>query len=483
PIPQPSAGQAVCKAVPRRPLAADRGASMLEYGAVVLLIALIAGAVFGFGVPGKVARLFEAGFEGVETATGGGPSAGPQEDGRYWNQADPDDPGHQGPPPGHPAGPPAEPTHPDDPGYQGPPPGHPAGPPEEPYEGPEPEHSDPENVQAALDELDECLERWNEDAPWFSGSCAWDVYKDLSLEDFAGVVDRLSPQELQRLFESGPIPLDQDYFDFIDDVMELSHLDTIRALQDSGATPFAQPGFDGVGGDPASGDTPGDVTYREPASYSLYGSTEDGEDPVKWEHIDQNSLGDCWLMATMGAMAVQSPGLVEEMIEENPNGTFTVTFPGRDPITVTPDLPTNPDGTLAFAGSQEDPPVIWPAVIEKAYAQMEGNDYGNIENWHPGGAMNTFTGDAGLDYIPDFTGTDIDTLADDFENGEAITFSTPPNGDDKEKKELIQDNTLVSGHVYFVTSVDRENGTVTVRNPWGPHTDDIVMTIDEVNDN
>ncbi len=143
----------------------------------------------------------------------------------------------------------------------------------------------------------------------------------------------------------------------------------------------------------------------------------------------------------------------------------------------------NPDGTLAFAGSQEDPPVIWPAVIEKAYAQMEGNDYGNIENWHPGGAMNTFSGDAGLDYVPDFTGTDIDTLADDFESGEAITFSTPPNGDDNEKKELIQDNTLVSGHVYFVTSVDRENGTVTVRNPWGPHTDDIVMTIDEVNDN
>lgn len=207
---------------------------------------------------------------------------------------------------------------------------------------------------------------------------------------------------------------------------------------------------------------------------------------------NQNALGDCWLMATMGAMAVQNPDLVEEMIRENSNGTYTVTFPGREPITVAPDFPLDANGDLAFAGSREHPPVIWPAVLEKAYAQLKGNNYGNLENWHAGAAMDLFAGGAGLDYVPSFTGTDIGELAAKFDGGEAITLSTPPKAqvgglpkDGKGKGDLVDNNemTLVSGHVYFVTGVNSETGEVTVRNPWGSHLPDIVLTVDEVNEN
>lgn len=76
----------------------------------------------------------------------------------------------------------------------------------------------------------------------------------------------------------------------------------------------------------------------------------------------------------------------------------------------------------------------------------------------------------------------MDGLADKFESGESITLSTPLDGEDSA---LVDDeeDTLVSAHVYFVSDVDREAGTVTVRNPWGSETDDIVLDIDQVNDN
>src|SRR5690606_41376727 len=95
-------------------------------------------------------------------------------------------------------------------------------------------------------------------------------------------------------------------------------------------------------------------------------------------------------------------------------------------------------------------------------------------------------------YVPDFTDVDLDDLADRFTSGEAITFSTPPriqpggfppNG--AGKGDLVDDDemTLVSGHVYFVVAVDAEADEVTLRNPWGSYTEDIVLSMDEVNDN
>ncbi|RNL87647.1 hypothetical protein EFW17_00310 [Halostreptopolyspora alba] len=445
-----------------------------------MIVSAVVAAVLMAGVPQRIDDLITSGLARAlgPSDPGTGSNADPGE--QYWNQSDPDS---------SPATEPEHVTDPNHPDYEGPPAGHPAGPPAPSNAGPDPADADSEAVEAAVEELEGCLSDWNEDAPWFTGTCAYDTYKDLSPEELAAVVDTMSSQDLGRLFESGPIPLEQEYFDLVEEIQRTAPLDTLRALQNSGATPFAQPDFEGVGGDPAGGNSPSNVSYGEIDDYSLYG---EGDEPVSWEHVNQNSLGDCWLMATMGAMARQNPGHVEEMIQENANGTYTVTFPGKDPVTVTPDLPLNPDGTPAFAGSNEDPPVIWPAIVEKAYADLEGNDYSNLENWHAGAAMNTFAGGAGMDYIPDVTDTTMDELAGKFENGEAITLSTPPTmqlndwpKDGTGKGDLVDDDagTLVSGHVYFMTGVNRDDGTVTLRNPWGSHTDDIVLSLDEVNDN
>ncbi|WP_017557354.1 C2 family cysteine protease [Nocardiopsis baichengensis] len=455
----------------------DRGASFVEYGAVVLLVAAIVVAVFSAGVPERVAGLFQTGLDRIGDPAGSADGTQPPEqDGdepEQWNQAAPD---QQGGSSGSDSGSEYDPA---------PPPGHPAGPPAPESRGADPDDADPDTVDAAVEDLDECLSRFSteDEVPWMVSSCAWEVFQDLSHEEFGAVVRDMSEEDLYRLFETGPVPLEQDYFDWLEEVRRTADLDTLRKLDDSEAYFFVEPDFSDVGGDPAAGNSPSSLSYGELDDYSLFAS---GDDAVDWEHVDQGALGDCWLMATMGAMAVQDPGAIEDMIQENVNGTFTVTFPGQDPITVTPDLPLDAAGNPEFASSNEEPPVIWPAVLEKAYAQMNGGDYSRLENWHPGAAMTTFGGDA-TDYAPDdwvppWEDVTMDGLADKFESGESITLSTPLDGEDSA---LVDDeeDTLVSAHVYFVSDVDREAGTVTVRNPWGSETEDIVLDIDQVNDN
>ncbi|HEY9868005.1 MAG TPA: hypothetical protein V6D08_02255, partial [Candidatus Obscuribacterales bacterium] len=70
----------------------------------------------------------------------------------------------------------------------------------------------------------------------------------------------------------------------------------------------------------------------------LFGEFSRPSDAIKPEAVAQGQIGDCWLMGSIAAVADTMPHLIEKMIKENPDGTFTVTFPGRPdkPQTVEP---------------------------------------------------------------------------------------------------------------------------------------------------
>ena len=102
--------------------------------------------------------------------------------------------------------------------------------------------------------------------------------------------------------------------------------------------------------------------------------------------IDQGALGDCYLISAMGAVAASNPDIIADMISvDAASGSFTVTFQQlqRDgsfrPVKIEVDgyMPTR-RGTrrMAYALSDNtfDPnnTALWPAVIEKAYAQWKG---------------------------------------------------------------------------------------------------------------
>jgi hypothetical protein len=203
---------------------------------------------------------------------------------------------------------------------------------------------------------------------------------------------------------------------------------------------------------------------------------QDGEPPVSPTDLEQGYLGDCWFIASLGAIANRNPGLIEKMIQANDNGTYTVTFyddgkPVR--ITVTPDLPTvkgdpvfvdNPQPSDAGDGVHE----LWPQIIEKAAAQYYG-DYTDLEGDWPAKALELVTGtevttyDSGWLPWSEPDPPSANDLADVLTNGGAVLVST----DNKNRTQLYKDNVLVQRHAYYVQSVDPKAGTVTVVNPWG----------------
>ena len=70
-----------------------------------------------------------------------------------------------------------------------------------------------------------------------------------------------------------------------------------------------------------------------------------GADP---SDVDQISIGDCGLQATLAALADKNPELLEKMVTTNPNGSYTVTFyeDGKPiQIVVQPEVLRKADGT------------------------------------------------------------------------------------------------------------------------------------------
>jgi len=102
----------------------------------------------------------------------------------------------------------------------------------------------------------------------------------------------------------------------------------------------------------------------------------------------QGWMGNCYLIAAMGAVAFAAPDAIRRMMRENEDGTVTVRFHdiGTDgaatpsEVTVDREIVTRrgPDGARTpyyasspgrDAGGRQE---IWPAILEKAYAQRAG---------------------------------------------------------------------------------------------------------------
>ena len=140
----------------------------------------------------------------------------------------------------------------------------------------------------------------------------------------------------------------------------------------------------------------------------------------------QGSIGDCYLIAAMGALAAQPAGQKELMRMIKPNGpakSYTVVFKEEKwdgtykdvPIKVDTWMPVN-DGKLKFAlngkglGDLEKVP-LWPVILEKAYAQWKGGYDALDKGGSPGGAMSEIAGaDVKNQYVSYFK-KDEDLLA------------------------------------------------------------------------
>jgi hypothetical protein len=205
------------------------------------------------------------------------------------------------------------------------------------------------------------------------------------------------------------------------------------------------------------------------------------------QDIMQNSLGDCYFVATLGAVADQQPGRIKNAISfDVSTGTFNVKMYRPDGTTVT--IPVTQqditDNKNRGGGSKLDNGggPIWPAVMETAYAKMNDSNWSNglAEGYNiigGGGfadnAMQTVTGSKGTDLqplggiffaVPTAIKSDIlyTQISDALAQGKAVTLST--------RVETSGQDGLVDAHTYIVDSVYKDaSGAVKVvlRNPWG----------------
>lgn len=196
--------------------------------------------------------------------------------------------------------------------------------------------------------------------------------------------------------------------------------------------------------------------------------------------VKQEGYGDCYFDSSIASLAQNHPDQIKNMIHDNGNGTFTVTFPHQKDngagnlwglfgdsyhdvkITVSDkDMPA--DATNAGAGNAK-----WPEVLEAAYAKLKGG-YSAIGNGgNPTTAMEALTGKNANYYSPsDGAGKIQQALKD----GKLVTIATPESdGGQAGAENGTNPHSLVGGHAYTVTGVSKgpDGKTyVTLRNPWG----------------
>jgi len=189
--------------------------------------------------------------------------------------------------------------------------------------------------------------------------------------------------------------------------------------------------------------------------------------------LHQGGIGDCYLLSSIGEVALQSPSFIHNMITANPDGTETVRLyeaadgqlPGFSttsfkPVSETVSNVFDPKSVNSQPGQDSQGSVheIWPQVLEKAMAQLSGG-YGSIDHggW-PALAMEELTGQkASLMSLADVTAPMLqaDISAHDLAVLDTTTADPTYN--------------VVGGHAYMITGL--VNGSagpeVACANPWG----------------
>ena len=212
--------------------------------------------------------------------------------------------------------------------------------------------------------------------------------------------------------------------------------------------------------------------------------------------VNQGALGDCYLLASMGAIANASADLISNSFIDNGNGTYGVKFYLNGQVaytTVNKSIPVQPWGNAAF-GSNVNYSLsseLWVSLMEKAYVQL--NAQGNVQGESSWTGENSFQAlEGGLAYpIKQISGLNYKYYSsyyngahmDAFDSGslyssDALTYKqTIINGLNAGAIGWLGSwgNTvgangktnLVSGHAFMLLGYNAATDKFIVRNPWG----------------
>lgn len=212
-------------------------------------------------------------------------------------------------------------------------------------------------------------------------------------------------------------------------------------------------------------------TYKTFAGKPLFAA-----DGPNMNDVDQGSLGDCYLLAGLSAIAMDNKMALQQNVVDFDDGTYGVRF-GDSFYRVDNDLVVSSSSstTPAYAGitrvGNSSVQSMWVAVVEKAWAHYRtgGNSFASIEGgWSievNKAFGSTISGEKSIQSYTSATALAND-LYDRWNTYQAVTI-----GFTGVKSGGTQPANLVLGHMYTVARFNRNSsGTVTsvvLRNPWG----------------
>ncbi len=187
--------------------------------------------------------------------------------------------------------------------------------------------------------------------------------------------------------------------------------------------------------------------------------------------VNQGQVGDCYFIASMGAIAKSSPASITNMIVDNGDKTYTVRFYANgkaDYVTVDNLLPVNSSGRLVYDGdgalAASTSNELWLPLLEKAYAQWNEtgksgqngtNSYAGISGGWMADVLSQALGYS-VPSIWSLGGSTKQTVINAVAKNQAVTIGT--------FKSLYG---LYGDHAYTIVGYNSTNDTFTLYNPWG----------------
>ncbi|MFD3163516.1 C2 family cysteine protease [Herpetosiphon sp. NSE202] len=209
---------------------------------------------------------------------------------------------------------------------------------------------------------------------------------------------------------------------------------------------------------------------------------------------DQGQIGDCFVVASLAAIAQHNPDVIRNAIEDNGDGSYTVTFYQRESnnrfnrlnnwldngydqvkITVTAEFPVLADGTHPYIYENQEmlngKRELWPAIMEKAYGQFLSQSSDPIEMYstlnrggNPADVLEAITGQPSV--LADPKTYSMRQLAELHNSKQAIIFGTHEPENPLVNQAAFVNKHLQPKHAYYVSHVDQQRNRVSLRNPW-----------------